>query len=101
MFETCQNFTMKNKKGFYYKLLWLLNNLDHVHNCVGPFLLVKPAGKDCDHRTYELRQCVNKQKAQQNSYILYIYIYIYIKLDNRIYLYIFMYSKCKFNVDLY
>ena len=49
MFQTCQHFTMKNKKGF--KLLYLLyDNLDHVRNglaiSTGDNDQVKPAGKD-------------------------------------------------------
>ena len=54
-----------------------------------PFLLVKPAGKDC---VYGLRQCCNGQKTQIFMYIC-IYAYIYIIYIYNIYIYI--------NVNIY
>ena len=53
MFETCQNFTMKNKKLLLSFSGIFIDNLDHVHNWVGCFTndnhQVKAVGKDYEN----------------------------------------------------
>ena len=59
---------------------FFINNLDHVHNCVGRFYYWNQLEKimwmwnQCDRHTYELRQCCNKKHK------VHIYIDTYAKL---------------------